>query len=359
MWSASSDPDVQVGFSYPHTQVPENSSPLARESVTKMATKELGAFRDEVSRRPALSRQAVNGIFAGLLSSLSYGLMAFLVHLSSGRIPTTEVTFALGVVGCVLLLPLVARGFPILLRQEGKFIWIRNVAGSISIVCLAWNLQHTSVGVANALFNIAPLLVLMGGWFAGGRLPRLRHFAFVILVVVGTSIYWRSGNEEIGAVVYLVGILGALAASCSYLALKRATKNASPWLIVWGIFFATAFVSVLSGRGEWVLPRFEDWFLLLGIGVISLIGQYFVTRSFTLLSASAATVLVPSSIVWAVLIDSFVHARGAIGHVVLGSLVYVTGTVLALWEELYDNRGLKSFTREVVTVNGDEVCQPD
>jgi len=324
-----------------------------------MTTRGSGVFHGEVSKQPALSRQAVKGILAGLLSSLSYGLVAFLVHFSSGQVPTTEVTFALGMVGCFLLLPLVARDLPILLRREGKFIWMRNVAGSISIVCLAWNLQHTSVGVANALFNISPLLVLVGGWCAGGRWPSLRHFAFLILVVAGTSIYWRSGHGEIGIFVYLVGILGALAASCSYLALKRATMSASPWLIIWGIFFATAIVSILSSRGKWVVPHFEDGLVLLSIGVVSLIGQCFVTRSFALLSASAAVVLVPSSIVWAVLIDSLVRTGGAVTHAVLGSLMYATGTVLALWEELSENSRLRSFTTEVVTVNSEQVCQPD
>jgi hypothetical protein len=37
----------------------------------------------------------------------------------------------------------------------------------------------------------------------------------------------------------------------------------------------------------------------------------------------------------------------------------VTGTVLALWEELSENPGPRSFTSEVVTVNNEEVCQPD
>lgn len=333
--------------------------PNEGESVTTMATRELGAFRCEAPKRPTLSRQAVNGIVAGLLSSLSYGLMAFLVHFSSGRIPTTEVTFALGVVPCFLLLPLVLRHLPILLRKEGKFVWLRNVAGSISIVCLAWNLQHTSVGVANALFNISPLLVLLGGWCAGGRWPRLRHFAFLILVLAGTSVYWHSGDGEIGIVVYLVGILGASAASCSYLALKRATKSASPWLIIWGIFFATTIVSIFSNRGKWVLPRFEDELLLLSIGVLALISQYFVTRSFALLSASAAAVLVPSSIIWAVLIDSLVHRSGTVTHALLGSIMYATGTVLALWEELSDIPRRRSTTRESVMLNSEQICEPD
>jgi len=340
-------------------RVPMPDESTTCESVTKMATKESGAFRGEVSKHPTLSRQAVNGILAGLLSSLSYGLTAFLVHFSPSRVPTTEVTFALGAVGCFLLLPMVSRDLPMLLRREGKFVWTRNVAGSISIVCLAWNLQHTSVGVANALFNISPLLVLVGGWCAGGRWPRLRHFAFLVLVVAGTSIYWRSGHGEIGIAVYLVGIVGALAASCSYLALKRATKTASPGLIIWGIFFATTIVSILSSRGKWVVPGFEDALLLLSIGVMGLISQYFVTRSFALLSASAAAVLVPSSIIWAVLIDSLVHRSGALTHALLGSLIYATGTVLALWEELSEIPHPRSITREVVTLNSEQLCQPD
>lgn len=329
-----------------------------RKPDAKIGVQSVEMEPSEVSTQPALSKPAVNGIVAGLLSSLSYGLMSFLVHFSSGRVPTTEVTFAVGVVGCLLLLPLVSRDLPILLRREGKFIWMRNVAGSISIVCLAWNLQHTSVAIANTLFNISPLLVLVGGWCTGGHWPRLRHFAFLILVVAGTSIYWN-GHGEVGIVVYIVGLLGALAASCSYLALKRATKNASPWLIIWGIFFGTAFVSILSGRSKWVVPSFEGGLVLLSIGLITLIGQFFVTRSFALLSASAAAVLVPSSIVWAVLIDSLVSTGGAVTHAILGSLMYAIGTVLALWEELSEISRPKSSTTEVVMVNSGQVCQPD
>jgi drug/metabolite transporter (DMT)-like permease len=278
-----------------------------------------------VLNNAALSKRRI-GLVCGVLSGASYGVMAFLIHLLAGKLPAWEITFVRAIGAVAVLLPLIAKQGLNWFRRISGLLWIRSLAGATSLFCLAWNLQHTSVGFANTLFNLAPIFVVLSGSVAGQEKLQFGRFISVALVVLASAIFWHGSRTGISAMVWLVGLTGMLAASIAYAMLKSLPRSWSSIDITWCMNLATLPVALIFKSGPWIAPHHNVSWILFAICLLSLLGNALVNISFRRVELSTATALVPSSIIWGVLLDmmegSFPPLQGA-----LGCLLYLGATI--------------------------------
>jgi drug/metabolite transporter (DMT)-like permease len=266
------------------------------------------------------------GLASGIASGACYGGMVFAIHKTTGNAPAAEITFLRAICGVVALLPFVMRHGRRWLQRSSVLLWMRSAIGALSVLCLAWNLQHTSVGFANTLFNLAPIFVVVLGAFAGQEKLRLDRFLNILLVVVASAIFWHGSRAEVSAVVWLVGLSGMCAASISYVMLKSLPSLWSPLDITWCLNLATIPVALLFKNGPWILPVGNIGYLLGSICVLSVAGNALANLSFRYLELSTATALIPSAIIWGVLLDMRYHAFPPIQGIA-GCLLYLVAVV--------------------------------
>lgn len=274
------------------------------------------------------SRQRQLGLFSGILSGALYGGMVFLIHMAAGRVPASEITFLRALCAVICLLPFVLRRGREWFGGRSVLLWIRSVVGALSVLCLAWNLQHTSVGFANTLFNLAPIFVVVLGIVAGQETFRLGRFVNVVLVVIASAIFWYGSRGEVSVRVWAVGLVGMCAASIAYAMLKSLPNLWSPLDITWCLNLATIPVALLFKHGHWGTPTGNAVILLLLICVLSLVGNALCNLSFKYIELSTATALIPSAIIWGVLFDMGSHTFPPVQGVI-GCLLYV-GAILGL-----------------------------
>lgn len=267
------------------------------------------------------------GLLSGAISGACYGGMVFLIHMTAGRAPASEITLLRAVCAVAVLFPFVIRHGRLWLRRDSLLLWTRSVIGALSVLCLAWNLQHTSVGFANTLFNLAPILVVVLGALAGQEKLRLGRFLNVVLVVVASAVFWHGSRAEVSLLVWVVGLGGMCAASIAYAMLKSLPSVWNPFDITWCLNLATIPVALAFKHGPWILPARAIGLLLVAICLLSLIGNALANLSFRYLELSTATALIPSAIIWGVLLDMGSHAFPAVQGVV-GCILYVAATVM-------------------------------
>jgi drug/metabolite transporter (DMT)-like permease len=274
------------------------------------------------------------GVIAGILSAASIGFASFLIYLEASELSAAEILTARSIFGLSVTLPLVWNSLLDLLRRDRMAVWIRAVAGAVSQLAFAWNLQHTSVGLANMLFNFSLFLTLAIGSLVGEVIFSVRTFIELGLIAAGTWLYWYAVQSPLSGGVIVVGMVGATAAAVAYTALKKASRVADPWLINWAVCLASIPVSLLGNYGEWVVPSWRALLVMLLISIGILVGQYLLIVSFSRLSLALATALTPSSIVWSVIADSLVSGRGPAIQSIAGSAVYAIG----IGSLVFDNR---------------------
>jgi drug/metabolite transporter (DMT)-like permease len=182
------------------------------------------------------------------------------------------------------------------LRWPALLLWIRSLIGAVSVLCLAWNLQHTSVGFANTLFNLAPIVVVILGAYSGHEKLETVRLISILLVVLASVLFWHGSRSEANVVIWLVGLGGMGAAAIAYTLLKSLPSSWSPFDIAWCLSIATLPVALLFKHGQWAAPVGNVRWTVTAICILSLVGYRHscLPRSsgeFSLISKSTTTPL--------------------------------------------------------------------
>jgi drug/metabolite transporter (DMT)-like permease len=266
------------------------------------------------------------GLLSGIVSGVCYGGMVFLIHVTAGRAPASEITFFRAFCAVVVLLPFILRHKLVWFRRSSVLLWTRSIVGAISVLCLTWNLQHTTVGFANTLFNLAPIFVVLLGALLGQEKLALSRFINIVLVVLASTIFWHGSRPQVSTVIWVVGLGGMCAAAIAYSLLKSLPLVWGPLDITWCLNLATVPVALLFKNGSWPAPTGRVGLLLAAICICSLIGNALANLSFQYLELSTATALIPSAIIWGVLLDMGENKFPAIQGII-GCLLYVIATI--------------------------------
>ena len=252
--------------------------------------------------------------------------MFYAIHVIAGRIPATEIVFIRSIFTSVVLLPLIKRDLRRMTSPASLPLWLRAIAVEFSTVCFTWNLQHTSVGMANALYNTAPLLVLLAAWKTKVEKPSLSRLVDLLFIVVGDFVFWNGTllHTGVSAAVWTVGLVGATAAASAGIALKRAVLTWNTYTIAWSMSIAGIPETLILRRDPWVVPDRFCILLLAAICLLSLSAQLLIAASFKRLQVSTASALTSTSILFGV---SFEILRGEYPtpHGLIGCLLDIFG----------------------------------
>jgi drug/metabolite transporter (DMT)-like permease len=272
------------------------------------------------------SAQRRVGLVSGIVSGVCFGGVIFFTHMTAGRIPASEITFLRAVCAVIVLLPFIRRHGSLWLGAPSVLLWIRSVVGAISVLALTWNLQHTTVGFANTLFNLAPIFVVMLGALWGQEKLTLSRFINIVLVVVASTVFWHGSRSEAHLIIWVVGLAGMCAAAIAYSLLKSLPSFWSPLDITWCLNLATLPVALPFKNGPWIVPSGRVGLLLGAICALTLVGNALANLSFQNLELSTATAFVPSSIIWGVVLDMTENKFPPIQGIA-GCLLYMVATV--------------------------------
>ncbi len=257
--------------------------------------------------------------------------MSYLVYAGAGRIPSAELAFMRATFSFVALSPFITAHVRKAFSARSGTLWLRSVAGAISVQCYFWNLQSSNVGTANTFANLAPVFVaLFAWWFLREKINRPEALGIALAVAGALSINAPWANPPRGLVT-AVGVTGSLSASISYLALREAALEFSPPLVVWCLSAATMLACPFAPGAAWIMPHGSFWLLIAGVGAAGMMGQVLMTRSFLYVRPQVASVLALSSLIWGLVLQIvFEHKVPKAGEWVTYALVLLGVALLQL-----------------------------
>jgi drug/metabolite transporter (DMT)-like permease len=234
-----------------------------------------------------------------------FAAMAALVKVAGARFPTMELVFARSVVVLVLTVAAVRFRGGSLAGRERRLLLLRGVLGFTALSCFYFSVIHlplaeaTVIQYTNPIWTAILAAVLLSE--ATGRLEILLAVASlggVLLVAQPAAIF--GGGEPLPAGAVGVALAGALFSAGAYVTVRR--LRAEPAMTV---VFHFALVSVVLSlpaalTGGWVLPVGLEWWLLIGVGLTTHLGQVFLTWGLQREPAGRATMIGYLQIVFAV-----------------------------------------------------------
>ncbi|GAA4821543.1 DMT family transporter [Algivirga pacifica] len=220
------------------------------------------------------------GVKLMLLSTLVMTTMQTFVKFVS-HIPATEVVFFRAAISLVMSYAMLYRqNVNIWGKPENRpTLWMRGIFGTLALVMVFATFQNMPLASALLLHYLAPIFTaLLAAIFLKERIRPIQWF-FFLLCFAGIGMI-KGFDSRVETLYFVLGIVGALLAAAAYTMIGKLKGKENPVVIVFYFPFVAMPITGLYSYFNWVTPQGTDWLFLLGIGILTQIGQILLTKAY-------------------------------------------------------------------------------
>jgi drug/metabolite transporter (DMT)-like permease len=217
-------------------------------------------------------------VIAAVLLMLMAGVTSSILHIGvryvSPHIPTLEIVFLRSVFTILVTLPVVFRPGQVSWRTNNLSLQVtRGLVGVCSMSTWYYALGQMPLADAGALSFTTAIFVTIGAAFWFGEPVGLRRWAAVLVGLAGAMIVLKPGSGVMSWAAIAAAGSSALWAM-SLLMSKELAKYDSVTTITFYQPLMILPVALLGTIPVWVMPPYEVWLCLFGMGVAAAIGNY-------------------------------------------------------------------------------------
>jgi len=340
----------------PSSPVPESSqlptSPLSSSAVAAAASRSYFSPAILCSR---FMNSRLLGVSCLAISAVIFSLMSLLVSTLSETLPAFQIVWA----RCVIQFSCAAascRFYDVKIlgpRDRRPWLLLRGSLGFTGFTCYYYAMSQLTLADATTIFFTAPLYTgILGYLFLKERISKfdiactLVSVCGVIMIVRPPFIFGADsgdGSEDSGSdrtsntgtahtAGVIAAIMGSLFSACVYIAIRKVGPGVHPLVLVGYMGLVGMFIApLLSIIQPFELPpTAEAWLGLIGVGLISFIGQIFFNKGVQLEKAGPASMIrnldVAFSFMWQITIQGIhPHTWSVIGAIIISASVVVMG----------------------------------
>ncbi|TYR81822.1 DMT family transporter [Priestia megaterium] len=222
-----------------------------------------------------------NGVILAIFSSLIFSVMNALVKAVSLSIPAAEVVFFRSIIGTILIYVFMKQSRVVFSRKGVPMLALRGVLGALYLLAYFYTISKIPLADASILAHLSPFFaILLAAVFLKEKLSR-QVLSTLPLVIIGAMLVINPFSYSSFSVYALVGVLSALFAAGAATSIRYLSKTHHSYEIVFYFLATATVVSVPLMWNSFVMPEPIELFYLICIGVVSLLGQVFLTKAFT------------------------------------------------------------------------------
>lgn len=247
--------------------------------------------------------------------AFAFAVMGAFAHAAGAYCDWQLVALARSVLAVVIAGLLALGGQTPLVFVRPWTLWVRSIAGSISVMCNFYALSRLPIADALTLTNMFPVWIAVLSWPVLGRFPERDVWLGVICGMTGVVVM-QQPYLAVGNLGTLAAVMGSFSSAVALIGLHR-LKHIAPNAIVVhfstvSIVFLLAMLAVVPAerslssqfRMSWPVPA-----LLLGVGVAATTGQLLLTRAFAAGAPARVSVVGLSQVGFAMVFDLLLWQR--------------------------------------------------
>lgn len=242
-----------------------------------------------------------------LLAVATLSIMDMGLKLLSPHYPPVQVGALRGLASWPLIVVWIALtgGFATLLRVRWPLHLLRGVMAVGMMATFVYALRDLPLTTAYTLFFVSPLLITaLSAPLLGERVGRKRWLA-ILAGFCGVLVALRPDGAGLVSWASLAVLAAAAAYALSAITVRVLARTDSVQAMMFWLITCLGFGSLALAAADWVPVRAEHWALVAGIGVMGTIGQYAITRAFSMGEVSAIAPLEYTALVWSLGFDLF------------------------------------------------------
>lgn len=283
----------------------------------------------------ASGQETAHGVRSLILSSLAFSLMTVCVKQLDGRLPVPEIVMSRALISIGLTaLGLVRAGISPWGTHLG-WLLARGICGSLALLFFFEAITTLPLASATVLQYTYPTFTAIAAALVLGEQLRRSIAVAVLLGWIGITLVaqpeWLSGGiEELPATAVLIALGGALFTALAYVCVRHLSSREHPLVIILYFPILSLPLTLPMVIRDGVMPHGVEWFWLMGVGVLTQLGQIWVTRGLSLMPAAQATSINYIQVVFAALWGYLWFSEGLTSWIVIGGVMVLASTLVSL-----------------------------
>ena len=247
-------------------------------------------------------RQHTKAILYILLTGIGFSLMSVFVRLS-GDVPTMEKAFFRNIVAAAVALAALLKSEEHLSIRKGSLpgLLMRSLFGAAGIIANFYAIDHLHIADANILNKLSPFFAILMSAVILREIPRRSDCLCVLVALAGAAIVVKP-TRGLASLPALVGLFGGFAAGTAYTYVRKLRLQGERGPVIVLFFSVFSFLVCLPGMLLDFQPLQPKQLLYLILaGVSAAVGQFSVTKAYSLAPAKEISVFDYSQVLFAAL----------------------------------------------------------
>ncbi|MGE3168189.1 MAG: DMT family transporter [Pyrinomonadaceae bacterium] len=278
------------------------------------------------------------GVRAMFLSTLAFSLANVLVKQVS-HIPAMEVVFFRCVVASLFCFAGLYRAGADWKGSHRGLLIARGVFGTTALYFFFVTIQNIPLASAMTIQYLSPIFTSVIAIVLLSEKVKAIQWSFYALAFGGVLLI-EQFDPRISLFYLSIGILSAFCSGVAYNLVRRMREQEHPLTVVLHFQLVGVIAGGISLFFNWTTPNGLDWLWLFLIGVLSQLGQIFLTNALQRERAAGVAIINYSGLVYAIFFSVFVFGESIFPITLLGMLLVVSGVLLSLIYSKRENRRL-------------------
>lgn len=272
------------------------------------------------------------------LSTLAFSLANVLVKQVS-HIPAMEVVFFRCVVASLFCFAGLYRVGADWKGSHRGLLIARGVFGTTALYFFFVTIQNIPLASAMTIQYLSPIFTSVIAIVLLSEKVKAIQWSFYALAFGGVLLI-EQFDPRISLFYLSIGILSAFCSGVAYNLVRRMREQEHPLTVVLHFQLVGVIAGGVSLFFNWTTPNGLDWLWLFLIGVLSQLGQIFLTNALQRERAAGVAIINYSGLVYAIFFSVFVFGESIFLITLLGMLLVVSGVLLSLIYSKRENRRL-------------------
>ncbi|TVQ78110.1 MAG: DMT family transporter [Bradymonadales bacterium] len=263
-----------------------------------------------------------------LLAVFLFSLMGVIVKWLSD-LPTHQVVFLRALVSLAMTAPLLAWARIQPLGVNRKLLFARGLVGTAGLFIFFYTLTKMPLASAYTLQQISPLFTIFiaGIWHRqDGASPK--QWALFLLAFFGVALV-QGFDPRVSLGHAGLGILGAVASGFAYNFVRELKRTDHPLVVTFYFPLVACIVIGPYSLFHWTPPTPVEWLLLVILGIITFLAQWYITIGIQMDSVARTSPLIYVGAIFSLSFGYLIFEESMPALALLGILVILVSLALA------------------------------
>lgn len=216
-----------------------------------------------------------------------------------------------------------------IIGNHPKLLFLRGLIGVISLSTFFVALQRVPLGSAISIRYLGPLFgAVLAAYFLKEKVNKWQWISFVI--AFSGVIVLKGFDIRIDIVSFILLLISAIFVGGVFVMVRYLSLREN-YLTIINYFMVISILVSLGFWQEWRMPDDHEWISTMGIGILGLIGQVFMTRAFQTEETSVLAPFKYMELVWALVMGYLWFGESYDWLPFLGIVLIIGGMLLNVW----------------------------